>query len=92
MKKMILKQFETISDHVVYGWLNLIFIPMTTKFQFHGSDANIPDYLKASLFQMPQQFLRERGWAKRLKQGQMYGKKYMNESSHTNQSVNIFLN
>mmetsp|Transcript_1899 Transcript_1899/g.2071 ORF Transcript_1899/g.2071 Transcript_1899/m.2071 type:complete len:110 (-) Transcript_1899:350-679(-) len=29
---------------------------------------------------MPQEYLPERGWVKRPKQGQMYGKKYMDES------------
>ena len=46
----------------------------------NGSDENIPDYSRANSFQMPQQFLRKRGWARRPKQGQMYGKKYMDES------------
>ena len=44
-----------------------------------GNDQNIPDYDKAAAFRMPPKFIRERGWGRRKKRGDMYGAKYMNE-------------
>ena len=74
---------ETIQNNICscgLCWLNLIFIPMTTKFQSSMAVISILQITQEPAFQMPQQYLHERGWPKQPKQIQMYGKKYKNES------------
>ena len=44
-----------------------------------GSDETIPDYSRASNFEMSEEFVRVRGWARRQPKGKMYGATYMNE-------------
>jgi len=44
-----------------------------------GSDETIPDYSRASNFEMLEKFVRVRGWARHQPKGKMYGATYMNE-------------